>query len=170
MPREQRSRDGRAGFTLVEILFVTVIVVLLLGGATFVVTQTGKQVWERTDTRMAALNQVQIAMNRLSDDLHKASQTNLACVAGISGSCLNPPCLEFTPVGALPRVTYQRTNAGNLTRTQNGAAQTVAAGLVTFLPSCSGGGVVRLHLSAQVAGTSGYPMQSIDSQVWAQSP
>ena len=170
MPGDQRLRGGRAGMTLVEILIVTVIAALFFGGATFVVTQTGKQMWERTDTRMATLNQAQIAMNRLSDDLHKASQTNLACVAGISGSCLNPPCLEFTPAGALSRVTYQRTNAGDLTRTQNGASQTDASGLVTFLPSCSGGGVVRLHLSAQVAGTSGYPMQSIDSQVWAQSP
>ena len=170
MLRDQHSRGGRAGFTLVEISVVAVIVALVFGGTMFVVAQSGKQVWERTDARMATLNQVQIAVNRVSDDLHNASQANLACVAGATATCTTPPCLEFTPAGALPRVTYQRTGAGNLTRTQNGATQTVAANLVTFLPSCGGGGLVRLHVSAQMAGTSGYPMQSIDSQVWAQSP
>ena len=145
-PRK-RGRSA-AGFTYVEVL-VAATITTLVAGISMVLTESGRRMWLVTDAKLTSLESGQTALNRLTDDLRKARQTNLACVTTATVSCPLPPCLEFDPASGQPRVGYTRNQVANtLTRTQGGATQVIAGNVLAFTPTCLPNGLVRLDVTA----------------------
>ncbi len=156
---------NRKGMTLVEILIVGGVMFTLLSGMALVVTQSGQQVWARTDARIASIDTAQRAMDRIGGDLRRASQASIQCAPP------QPPetiLLRLDPAG--PDITYARTAAGQLVQTTNGVAQVMADNLTTFTPTCMGNGVVKLRLTTTVDQAKGGVPYTLESAVWAQSP
>ena len=105
------------GFTLVEILIVTVLFTVF-GVAAFVMSQAGGQVWMTTDSQLETMTTGQIALNRLSEDLRKASQATLSAAACSEATGLS--FQQWNPDGSLaPAILYAR-DGDKLTRTQAG--------------------------------------------------
>ena len=150
----------RNGFTLVEILVVTVVF-SLIGIALFVMASAGREVWSTTDAQLAGMTNAQIAVARLSDDLHLASKTGLTCQNGQ---------LTFSVNGA--PITYaldapQRA----LTKTQAAVTTTVASNITAFTPTCQTTGVVDLMLSAEGSPAMAQrSSQTLIAKVWVRQP
>ena len=113
-----RELQGRplgqsSGFTLVELLVVGVVV-SIVGLITIVLAQSGQQMWMITGARLSAMTSAQQAINRLIEDLRRASQQSVSAAAraetGLSLQLLN----DDGSIG--PTVTYAR-NGDQLTRT-----------------------------------------------------
>lgn len=66
-----RHRDGEAGFTLVELL-VVMSILLVLGGMVITVITTGTSAARVTSDRVTALQELQLAMQRVVRDLRVA--------------------------------------------------------------------------------------------------
>ena len=140
----QRKLADEQGMTFVELLIVGLIVALVINGMAFALATSGKNVWLRTDSRMTSLSAAQRALNRLSEDLHRASQATL--------NCSTANTVTFTPVGAADPVTYTLNSANNtLTRTDTLGTQVVAGYIRAFAPACQPNNpLVQLQLTARV--------------------
>ena len=161
-PHPDRARlPGSDGFTFVELLIVGLIVVLVVNGMAWTLASSGRMVWARTDAKMASLTAAQRALDRVSEDLRRASQATVTCSSGQ---------LTFVPATGGNAVTYHVTN-GSLVRTQNAVAQPIAAQIAVFTPSCQANGLVRLQFTAQVAmASTANVTRTLDSQVRVQNP
>ena len=158
------------GFTLVEIMIV-VAIFSLFGIAVLVMGQAGGQAWMTTDAQLEAMTTAQIALNRLSEDLRKASQATL-----LAAACSEATGLSFqqlNPDGSLaPAILYVR-NGDELTRTQAGEPpQVVAGGVTQFRPTCQADGIVKLQLTTQASRGAGHGgvFRALESSVWVQNP
>lgn len=155
----------RQGMTMVEVLIVSLIFALV-GGMTLTLAQTNRQVWSRTDAKLVSLTSAQLAMNRLTEELHQACQSTLVCSANELALKRFPAC-----GAADPTVRYKR--VGNRLSRQVGAEApiSVTEGLTIFAPSCLSSGVVKLTLTTQ-AYASGVPSatQTLESDVWVRNP
>jgi type II secretory pathway pseudopilin PulG len=168
----------RSGFTIVELMIVGGVVFILLNGMTLMLSETGRQIWQRTDVQMVTIQDAQLAMDRLTRDLRRASQTGLQCPTAAAGDCTTPPCLEFNmdpdgPGGAAAQaIVYQRTGGNALTRMVDGVGPELIAGnLQGFQPRCvTATGVVELHVTAQVMTAHGPSQQTLHSTVRIQNP
>lgn len=152
--------DNQRGFTLVEAVMVSFIC-LIVGGLLLIIGSVGFQVWARTDTRLSALSDAQRALDRVSEQLMKASQQGLSCAGG---------GLTMTRKSDNGILNYQLSN-GQLVLTENGAPNVVAAGLLGFSAVCQPEGLVRLEITTRSSsgGFSGSP-QVLQSQVWVRNP
>ena len=163
---------GSAGFTLVELIIVGSVVFILVGGISMVLAETGRQVWNRTDSRIVSLQGAQRALDRMSEDLREASRSTV-----VAGANCAADRLGFTidrdgsgPIAPVA-VLYTRAGDGTLSRDQDGAAQVVAARLTGFTPTCGANGLIRLEVTAQYARLDGIvSTDTLSSQVWVQSP
>ncbi len=171
----RRLWQKTCGLTLVEVLVVSATFLVLIGGISLVLASSGQRVWNRTDAQLVSITQVQQGLNRLSEDLHRASQTGLVC----NPANPPPPSLSFCVNGACPggtRVTYQCTSCnaagqGTLLRTEGAnPARIVATRISAFTPSCQAGGVVQIVLSTQGTTPQGVGSQSVQTQIFVQNP
>ena len=167
---ERRRRwMGERGFTYVEVLVVVMISVLVVNGMVWALTRSGQMVWTRTDSKMVSLAAVQRALDRVSEDLRRASRATVLCAAGqlTFGQDTNgDQIIDRT-------IIYSRNAAaGTLIRTENnGAPKSMAAQITAFTPSCQASGLVRLQVTAQVAmPASGSVTQRLSSQVRVPNP
>ena len=153
---------GASGFTLVELLMVGTIAFVLVAGLTLVFARLGGQVWSRTEGSLTSLSDAQRALDRVSEDLRKASQANLVCAPGQ---------LDFDLPDGGPHITYTLdADTGHLMRDDAITPKVVASGIVSFVPTCQAGGLVQLHLMAQSPTSFGALSQPLDSQIWVQNP
>ena len=169
---------GSGGFTFVELLIVGLIVVLVVNGMAWALASTGQNIWRRTDSEMTLLVAVQRALDRVSEDLRRATQGY--GVAADQPSCAGEQITFKRDTnwdgkidGLDDTVIYRRDAATNtLVRTvNNGAPQIMAGQIIAFTPSCQANGLVRLQLTAQVAMTSTANVtQVLNSQVRVQNP
>jgi prepilin-type N-terminal cleavage/methylation domain-containing protein len=81
----RRQRRGEAGFTLVE-LMVTSAILLLIVTATMSVLVAGQRVTSFSTRRGQTLDDVRLAMDRLTKDLRQATRFNTTFTASGSGS------------------------------------------------------------------------------------
>lgn len=154
----------RSAFTLVELLFVSVVlaIAVVLG---VVLTQSGVFVWERTDLQLTAMADAQRAMDRVTEDLRVASRgsvTTCSQAAGLTFRIVNPD-------GTLtPSITYTRAGTQLLRTPFAAASQVVAEHITLFAPVCQAGGVVWLRVSAQPPTTKASlgAIQALSSKVW----
>ncbi len=155
------------GFTLVEVL-MTMLILSFLSGVLLVFAQTGGAVWQSAEARLTSLDDAQRAMNRLTEDIRRASQ-------GCFGPCtaddlsmarrINGVCDDAT------RVTYRREATGLLSRTAGaGAPQIVATGLTALTAACQPQGVVAIAIQARADAGGRVGAQQLESQVWVQNP
>ena len=143
----------RAGFTMVELLMVTVVMTLI-GGAVIVMSQTSLRVWAQTTNQLASITNGQRAMDRVLTDLRAASSASVNCA---------PPApneLTFTRLGA--PVSYDQ-NGAVLAR--NGA--TVAGDISGFRCTRFGDGHVAVEVTVRVDAAR---TKSLTSQVWVRQP
>ena len=137
---------GCRGVTFVELLIVGVIVLVAVNGMTWALSSSGRTLWIRTDAQMHSLAQAQRALDRISEELRRASR-------GQTDAARRPVCganqITFFPAGAGTAIVYG-VNGGNLIRTQDNIAQTMAAQITGLTPSCQANGLIRLQLTAQV--------------------
>jgi len=155
----------RRGWTLVEVVIIS-LVLSVVGGAMLVMAQMSDQIWGRTDVRLTTILNAQRALNRVREDLRKASQASLLP----AGNC-TAATLRFTQPSTGDTITY--TLAGNDLTRQIGVAApvTVASELTAFTPSCQGGGLVRLNLTSQASSTAGgSALQTLETQIWVREP
>ena len=172
---------SRAGFTLVELLVVSVVAITLLLGVMYVLSETSSGVWMATGTALEAQTRTQRALDIISDDVRQSLQVSVAapaqqrprcaaCPGGFTGTCL---WIARQPIGG-PTVLYGR-DAGNMLLQQVGAAAaTVVANEITvFSPTCNvSSGMVDLQLTALVAGARVRPelrQQTLRSRVWVKA-
>ena len=143
----------RAGFTAVELLMVTVVMVLI-GAAVMVMSQTGPRVWTQTTTQLASITNGQRAMDRVITDLRAASSASVNCA---------PPApneLTFTRLGA--PVSYDQ-NGTVLAR--NGA--TVAGDVSGFRCTRFVDGHVAVQVTVRVDAAR---TRTLTSQIWVRQP
>ena len=158
------------GFTFVEVLIVAALFTLF-GIVALIMGQAGGQAWMTTDSRLETMTTVQIALNRLSEDLRKASQATLSAAA-----CSEATGLSFKPLnpdGSLGPAILYVLDGGALTRTQTGGApQVVAGGVTQFRPTCQADGIVKLQLTTQASRGAGHGgvFRALESSVWVQNP
>ena len=157
------------GFSLVESL-VACLILALVGGVILVLSQTTQRVLGVTDAELTNLTDAQQALNRLTEDLHKACQGTLGCAAG-QVIFKQPSGGSSTCLAGDPNITYALT-AGRLTRQVGGGAPVdVATGLTAFTPACQANGVVKLRLTAQMTKPNAPSVtHRLESHVWARNP
>lgn len=150
--------------TFVELLIVGLIVALVINGMAFALATSSKMTWIRTDTRMTSLTAAQRALNRLSQDLHGASQATLDCDTANQ--------VAFTPVGTVGLVTYTLNTASNtLMRTDTLGTVPVAGYIQSFSSVCQRDNpLVRLQLTARVPMVNTFVDQPLSIQVRVISP
>jgi hypothetical protein len=154
------------GFTFVEIVIVGTVVALVLGGMTWAMASSGQMVWGRTDAEITALDSAQRAIDRISEDLRRATRGEAD--PGRQVIC-RPGEITIYPMTGGSAAVYSL-NGGNLIRAQDGASLVMAAHISDFTPTCEARGLVRLRLTAQVGlGQSNFE-QSLDSHVWIRNP
>ncbi len=147
----------RAGFTLVEAMMATVVLVLI-GGMTFAMAQTSPRVWSQTSQRLSSITDGQRVLDRVSEDIRYASAATLNCAPAA------PNELTFTSKrgGVDAAVAYNQQGSDLL---KNG--QAMARGVTAFRAlDCTGGRVV-LQLTVRVDAASS---RTLTSQVWARQP
>ncbi|MBI4597596.1 MAG: hypothetical protein HY737_04245 [Candidatus Omnitrophica bacterium] len=156
----RRRRWNRRGeFTFVEVMVVATVF-SLMSGSLLVMTQTGNRIWQHTDDSLANTTGAQIAMDRIVEDLRRASATaGLACAAD---------SLQMR-VGA-DQITYARAGALLTKQVNNDPATTVAGGLTAFTPTCQADNVVKVQLVVRGNGMRSELAQTLESQVWVQNP
>lgn len=81
----RRRRGG--GFTLIEVAFSTAALTVVLGGAFYVLSTAGRNVWLRTDAALASRTGAQAALDRLIQELRSSSRSSAD---------------KNTPIGATP--------------------------------------------------------------------
>ncbi len=141
------------GFTFVEMLIVTVVL-MLIGGMAIVMAQTGPRVWTHTSSRLASITNGQRALDRVIGDLRAASSASVNCA---------PPApneLTFTQLGA--PVSYDL-NGTNLLK--NG--RVIAGDLSTFRCTRFADGHVRIEVGVRVDAST---VRTLTSQVWVRQP
>lgn len=153
------------GWTLVEVLIVTVVVTVI-GGLGLVLSASGEQLWVLTDARMAAMTTGQSAVNRLSEALRTARRATLDCAV--------PGALAFTQTDGTA-VAFRcegctDASPGVLVQEVDAQPQVVAAGLADASFTCSPEGVVSLAVTAQVTTMRGVATQTLTAQVWVKNP
>ena len=158
------------GMSLVELLIVGVTVFTLVGGFGMVMAHTGQWLWLTTDARVEMMTAGQRAMDRLTEDLRRASQATLGATCSAAAGMAFQQRNANGTLG--PTITYAL-NGTQLTRTLTGQnPQVIVGGVKTFAPTCQAGGVVRLDLTVQ--GTRKVPGNSqsyqLASQVWVKNP
>ena len=169
------------GLTIVELMCVMVVFAMMTG-MIFAVTDSGSKVWARTEGQIATFGHVQRAMDRVSEDLRRASiagkplpEDPALHKPALQTCCVEPGQLDFTMLkddNSKVRVTYAFDGGtGRLTRTQEGVSAVVASNLTRFTPTSQSGGRVRLQVTAQVTMPNGVAsIQNLDSQVLVQNP
>ncbi|MBI3324919.1 MAG: prepilin-type N-terminal cleavage/methylation domain-containing protein [Candidatus Omnitrophica bacterium] len=159
----------RAGFTLVEILVVTVLLALV-GGVAFTLSSTGQAVWTRTDTKLANMTDAQRAIDRLSEDLRKACWTTVSPQTGCQTTALT---FKQLPCGAAdPVLTYAQAGTSLTRQVGATAAVVVASGIQDFTHCESSGdvgGIVRLSLTTQANPLVGPSVRTVESRIWVQN-
>lgn len=163
----------RAGFTVVELMIVGIVMFSLIGGMSFALIQSGNQAWGRTEAQMASVGEAMRIISLVNQDVNTGGQASLVCTAGANGS------VEFTQLRPPPlpplTIRYERDamTPDRLVRLDVNAGTTtvVASGITEFNPLSCTNGVVRLQLTTQVQ-TLGQPSRShtVQSSLWARNP
>ena len=106
------------------------------------------------DSRLVALAKARKTLDRISQDLRMASQKTLVC---------GPNLLQFSRLdptgGPTVGIKYQRNDTGTLTV----GGEVLATGVADFMPTCPGGGLVRIAVGVNDG-------LSLVSQVRVQNP
>lgn len=154
---------GREGFSLVEVLVVSVIAFSIWGALALVTTDASNRVWARTDSQVAAMMSTQQVMNRLREDLHAAS-------SAVGATC-QPGEISFARASDGTPIRYRLDAAtGMLTRTEGAIAKVVGGDVASLaFPSCAD--VVRVALTTRVASRR-WPTatHTLESQIRMQNP
>lgn len=147
------------GFTLVELVVVSVILVLV-AGVLFLLGETGRHQWLMTDADAARFASSERAMYRVIQELQQGSRAGLAC-AGSS--------LTFTSADD-ETVTFEL-SGGTLLRSEGMQSIVVATGITEFVPTCQPGGLVQLRVSAEGERLSGRARpQTLETTVFVRTP
>lgn len=152
------------GFTLVEVLVVTVVLTLL-GGMALVFAGSGQKVWLLTDSRVTAMTQAQIALNRLTEDLRRGRQSTLQCTinGALSVTQLDGTAITYHCEGC------DDTNSGTLVKEVNATPQVVAGDISAVSFTCAPNGIVNLFVTTRARTLRG-ATQTLTSQVWVKNP
>lgn len=148
---------NKAGFSLVEVLMVTVVL-LLIGGAGMAMSQVGPSIWVSTGNRLASLTNAQRALDRVVRDLRAASAATLNCAPAA------PNDLTFTQVENGVQTVVNYDHSGTLLL-KNG--QAVAGAVTAFRPTCFPDGRVAVQVTVQVDASTA---RTLASQVWVRQP
>ena len=136
------------GFTLVEALIVTVVL-LLVSGMALAIAQTGPRVWSQTSERLASITDAQRALDRLTEDLRLAQTASLNCAPAA------PDELTFTQTRLVGGVYTNVAVAYNHQGTQLlKDGNVVATEIAAFQPTCLSDGEVVLQLTVRVDASS----------------
>ncbi len=161
---------NRRGFTLVELMIVSVLIGLAAAGI-LVMTTSGQAAWLTTDAQLETMTAAQRALDRMSEDLRAAS---VASVNATPPNQCAANALSF--LQGTTRITYGFVaGTGTLTRTVTPVGilpttQTVGSGLTGFTAACAGG-IATLNFTAQSRGSNGRLVnQTVTSQVWVKNP
>ena len=161
------SLDRSSGFILVELLVIGVVV-SIVGVITIVLAQSGQQMWMITGARLNAMTSAQQAINRLTEDLRRASGQSVSAAACAETGLSFQPLNDDGSIG--PTVTYAR-NGTQLIRTVGSQPpQIEVVGVVAFRPECRSGGVVALEVTTQASNGSRNALSTVKSRVWIQNP
>ena len=153
----------RASFTTVEMLIVTVVM-LLIGGAVMVMSQTGPRVWTQTTTQLASITNGQRAMDRVLGDLRQASTTTVNCAPG-GGNELTLTQMRDTNGDGVPDPVNVSYDQNGTVLARNGA--TVAGDVSGFRCTRFGDGRVAVEVTVRVDATR---TRTLTSQVWVRQP
>jgi hypothetical protein len=147
-----------------------------MGGMSLVLAQSGKDVWQRSESEIVTISDAQRALDRMGEDLRAARQANMTCATAAGGVCITAPCLQFDLADGSGRITYQLSVIGQLLRTvDDGNPAVVASGLTDFTPSCQLNGLVKLEVTAEASqvhagATHTYSTRPMTSNVFVQNP
>ena len=167
------------GFTFVELLIVGLIVVFVVMGVAWALASSGRLIWVRADAQMASLAAAQRALDRMREDLGRATQgygvaANQPSCAGEQITFKQDTNWDGKIDGLDNTIIYRRDAAANrLVRTINGGVpQTMAAQISAFTPTCGANGLIRMQLTAQVRMMSATASltQPLTAQVRIQNP
>ena len=173
------------GMTLVEIL-VVVLTLSLVGGMFIAVANSSQQMWNRSDKQFSGLSTTQRGLDRLGEDLRKASLGSLQCTCPAGAIC--PPTEPTLSIGILQMTTanlpttttvvYQREGT-TLTRQVGGAGATVVIGELSTYRStndtpvswitCDPGGLVTVQLAASEDTSRGIKPYKVQSRAWVRN-
>ena len=171
------DRGCEQGITLVEMLIVSLILGVVVGGLGMVLAETGDRVWARTDGQLTTLSEAQLALDRFTKDLRMARQP-VTCNADGSltfTQLISDPVTHQLVAG--PVMTYQcqgctTTSSGTLTRIAGAGAapQVMASGLTSFTGTCLSTDLVKVALTSLVNTRQGPLTHTLESEVWVRNP
>jgi Tfp pilus assembly protein PilW len=107
-----KPRFSVAGFTLVEVVWATVILVLVLG-AMYNLLDTGRRAWELGEQQVEMQQNVRVALNRIVQELRKAKGVASSPVSNSGNLYLTDPeentvWIYLHPNGDLRRAVRQK--------------------------------------------------------------
>ena len=164
-----RRRDDKRsrGYMLAELLVVTVIIGLVLGGILIVVTDSGQNAWLKGHAEWVGQTESQRVVDRLTQDLGTASAATVNCAGApntlLIGGGANMIQYDYTPPAGVGN--------GVLSRTQGGTTVVLADHLTNFtLPMCVNG-LIRIQVTSQGRAGRGWTVpQTVSTSIWVQSP
>ena len=145
--------NDQRGLTYIEAIFATAIFVSIVLAVATTITQAGNTSWLRLGAQMDGQLQMQVAMDRLTDELRAAI---IQGAPKPSPNC-SAQSVRFVQYVApptdppAPYITYSLNNDQQLIRQVEGNPDqaVVARGLRTFQPTCGPNGLVQLLISSQ---------------------
>ena len=152
------------GFSLIEALFATSIIMLIVWFTVLTLIDSSQTSWLRLDAQFDSQYQAQKALDRLSIELHKAVQQQspatpspVCSVDSISFVPQKPPKIHPTDPEPPepPPVVYQLEPGGQLVRIQSGIREIIGQKITHFEPRCALGGLVTLSIAAEATSARG---------------